>query len=481
MTFVAADVRRLILILFFAFLSSVHAEPRQPNLVFILTDNHGAWTLGCYGNKEIRTPNIDRLAAEGTLFTRAYCANSVCSPSRATYLTGLIASQHGVHNYLGAENQNSPSGTEACVIHKFDNLPKILSAAGYDCGLSGKWHLGGNLQPQEGFRYWFTKSSGDTRTFYGDSAVWQGKIYTETNYMTDVIAGHAVEFLERKQENPFFLYVPFNAPYGLGAVVQHENKNRHTAYYADKNMDSFPRSEVNPWTTAMRNCVNNVECMRNYAAAVSGMDDGVGRIMDTLKRLHLNTNTLVVFAADQGLNGGHGGYWGIGDHSRPVNTHEALVRIPLIFWQPGKISAGKESDLMVSNYDFLPTVLDQLGYADRTPTAPALPGKSFAHTLTGKKIRWTDAIFHEYENTRMIRTRDWKLTLRYAKGPDELYDLRHDPDEVRNLITDPHAAVERKKLERRLKDFFAKYADPKYDLWHGGISKARRATKDSAE
>jgi arylsulfatase A-like enzyme len=390
-----------------------------------------------------------------------------------------MPSQHGVHSYLGPDKQNSPSGPEACVINEFDNLPKILSRAGYTCGLVGKWHLGGSLQPQQGFGYWFTKPSGHTTTFYGDDLIWQGKIYRETNYTTEVIANHAVEFLEQNREKSFFLYLTFNAPYGLGAVVQHTHTNRHTAYYADKPMDSFPRAKVNPWATANKVSVNNVTSMRSYAAAVSGLDDGIGRVTETLRRLNLDTNTLVVFSADQGMNGGHGGFWGIGDHSRPVNTHEAEVRIPLIFRQPGTVSAGKKSDLMVSNYDFLPTALEYLGLGSSTPTNPVLPGKSFTAALNGKSIRWGDAIFHEYENTRMIRTENWKLTLRFPKGPDELYDMQSDPDEQRNLITDATHAAEREKLTKRLQEFFAKYADPKYDLWHGGISKARRVTSDA--
>ncbi len=456
----------------------LHAESQKPNLVFILTDNHGAWTLGCYGNKEIRTPNIDRLAAEGMLFTHAYCANSVCSPSRATFLTGLIASQHGVHNYLGAENQNSPSDPTACVIHEFATLPKILSQAGYICGLAGKWHLGGSLQPQESFTYWFTKPSGHTPKFYGDDAIWQGKIYKETNYMTDVITGHAVEFLEQNHSKPFFLYLCFNAPYGLGSAVQQPHKNRHTEYYADKNMDSFPRAEINPTLTANGPSMNKVESMRSYAAAVSGMDDGVGRVMETLKRLKLDTNTLVIFAADQGMNGGHGGFWGIGDHSRPPNTHEALVRIPLIFRQPGKIPARKKSDLMVANYDFLPTVLDQLGLKNKFPTNLYSPGRDFAPALAGKTMRWENVIFHEYENTRMIRTEDWKLTVRTPNWTNELYDMRHDSDEQTNLIGTAQNAAMEKKLGKQLDDFFTKYAEPKYDLWHGGVSKAKRATQN---
>jgi arylsulfatase A-like enzyme len=471
-------IRGLLLLLISLGVARAADRPRKTNLILILSDNHGAWTLGCYGNKEIRTPNIDHLAAQGMLFTRAYCANSVCSPSRATFLTGLIPSQHGVHSYLGPDKQSSSGGPDACVINEFDNLPKILSRAGYTCGLAGKWHLGGSLQPQQGFGYWFTKPSGHTTTFYGDELIWQGKIYRETNYTTDVIADHAIEFLEQNRDQPFFLYLPFNAPYGLGAVVNHPHTNRHTAYYANKPMDSFPRAPVHPWMngTGSRACVNNVECMRSYATAVSGLDDGIGRVMETLRRLNLDTNTLVVFSADQGLNGGHGGFWGIGDHSRPPNTHEAEVRIPLIFRQPGKVSAGKSTDILVSNYDFLPTALDYLGLSTSTPTNPPSPGKSFAGALAGKTIPWRDAIFHEFESTRMIRTERWKLTQRFPSGPEELYDLQRDPEEQRNLIGDSSVATEREQLAKRLEGFFAKFADPKYDLWHGGISKARLVT-----
>ena len=124
--------------------------PTKPNVVFILTDNHGPWTLGCYGNPDIRTPNIDRLAKEGTLFTRAFAPNAVCSPTRATLLTGLMPSQHGVHRFLGGGGVQT--GTNAYyTLREFRTLPKILSEAGYVCGMSGKWHLGANLQPHDGF------------------------------------------------------------------------------------------------------------------------------------------------------------------------------------------------------------------------------------------------------------------------------------------------------------------------------------------
>ena len=144
----------------------------RPNILFIMTDNQSSWTLGCYGNEEIRTPHIDQLASEGVLCKNAYCINSVCSPSRATYLTGLIPSQHGVHCYLGGEDPDAQMGPEAyCTIGEFANLPRLLSESGYNCGLSGKWHLGDSLHPQQGFSYWFTKPKGHTSTFYDAEAI----------------------------------------------------------------------------------------------------------------------------------------------------------------------------------------------------------------------------------------------------------------------------------------------------------------------
>src|SRR5436190_10483403 len=121
-------------------------EPKRPNLVLIVTDNQGAWTLGCYGNPDVKTPTIDGLAKQGMLFERCFSSNPVCSPTRATLLTGLVPSQHGVHSYLAAgEPQVGPNAH--CVLREFRTLPKILAESGYVCGLSGKWHLGGNLTP----------------------------------------------------------------------------------------------------------------------------------------------------------------------------------------------------------------------------------------------------------------------------------------------------------------------------------------------
>ena len=200
------------------------AAPR-PNVVFILTDNQAPWSLGCYGNGDIRTPNIDRLAAQGTLFTRGYSSNAVCSPTRETYLTGLIPSQHGVHSYLRAgDAQVGPNAR--CVIGEFRTLPQILADAGYVCGLSGKWHLGGNMTPQLGFTEWVTLPHGHTTTFYDAKVIEGGTVRSEPEYLTDLWTERGVRFIERNKDRPFFLMLTYNGPYGLGPSLRQPSRNR---------------------------------------------------------------------------------------------------------------------------------------------------------------------------------------------------------------------------------------------------------------
>lgn len=461
--------------------SSVRAaEPRRPNLVLILTDNHGAWTLGCYGNRDIRTPHIDRLAQEGMLFTRCFASNAVCSPTRATLLTGLIPSQHGVHCYLRAgEPQLGPKAY--CTIQEFRTLPKMLAEAGYVCGLSGKWHLGGNLKPQEGFSYWVTMPHGATATFYNAEVIEQGKVRKEPTYLTDFWTDHGIRFIEQNKEKPFFLFLAYNGPYGLGKSLLEPTRNRHAAYYADRELKSFPREPAHPWLFNNKEYLNNVQAARHYAAEISAVDDGVGRILATLKKHQLEENTLVVFTADQGWGGGQHGIWGMGDHTRPLHAFDETLHVPLLFRQPGPIAAGKRSDLLVSNYDLFPTLLDYLGLKEKLPEKPALPGHSLAPALRGKGVEWDQVVFYEFENTRAVRTTEWKYISRFPKGPDELYDLKNDPGERKNLVEQSDHAAVQKALRKRLDEFFDRYADPAYDLRRGGKSKTPLLTQAAKE
>ena len=254
-------------------------------------------------------------------------------------------------------------------------------------------------------------------------------------------------------------------------------RNRHADYYADKELKSFPREKMHPWLAGNKKLLNNVEAMRRYAAEVSGVDDGVGRILAALEANKIDDETLVIFTADQGLAGGQSGFWGMGDHTRPLTAFDWTMHVPLIYRHPGHIRAGQRSDILVSNYDFLPTVLDYLGLKEKTPQKPRLPGHSYSGTLNGKHDAWDDTVFFEFENTRAIRTDEWKYVGRFPDGPNELYDLKSDPGERHNVVDQPAHAAQQKELRGRLDEFFDRYADPRYDLSRGGRSKAARHTQ----
>lgn len=446
----------------------------RPNIVFILTDNHGAWTLGCYGNQDIRTPHIDRLAAQGMRFTRAMSSNPVCSPTRATYLTGLLPSQHGLHSFLDNKYMVGPQAYYT--LDEFETLPKILHSEGYVCGLSGKWHLGANLTPQDGFSTWITMPRGSTSSFYNDPIIQDGEIKKTPKYMTDLWTEHAVDFIEQNKANekPFFLYLAYNGPYCLGPMLLRNARNRHAEYYADKFLPSFPRDTVHPWQYNNKAYHNNLTSIRRVAAEVSAVDDGVGSVMAALEQHGLDDNTLIIFAGDQGWMGGQNGFFGMGDHTRPFGAHDLMMQVPLIFRHPGSIPSGT-ADIMVSNTDFLPSVLEHVGLKHRTPKQPKLSGRSFAAVLQGEDIEWETRMVYEMEGCRALRTEAWKyVARREPAGPGELYDMAHDPHERFNLFGQPEQADQQEQLARQLDEFFAHYADPQYDIWKGGRSKARR-------
>ncbi len=463
-----------VLTIFGCGVSNTIAAESRPNVVLIMTDNHGAWTLGCYGNGDIRTPRIDRMAREGTLFTQAFSSNPVCSPTRATYLTGLMPSQHGVHCFLrGGRLQTGPESRNT--LQEFTSLPEILNDAGYACGLVGKWHLGGNMSPQEKLDdYWITMPHGGTSTFYGANIIEDGKQRKEPQYLTDFWTKHAVQFIDQQTatEKPFFLFLSYNGPYALSRLLLREGQNRHASYYADKPLPSFPRQPPHPWQYHNLDYHNNPVSIRRVATEVSGVDDGVGRVLDTLRQKGIDENTVVIFVADQGWSGGHGGYFGMGDHTRPVTADDEMMKIPMIWRHPGGITGNAKSDVLITNYDFLPTLLGYLGMSDRLPNDPPLPGRDFSKELQeANSVELKDeAVFYEFERLRCVRTRDWKYVHRHPNGPHELYHLTDDPDEFTNLATFTEHQDTRRKLKQRLDEYFTQYAKPRFDMWNGGGS-----------
>ena len=450
----------------------------MPNVVVILTDNHGAWTLGCYGNKDIQSPNIDRMAHEGALFTQAFASNPVCSPTRATLITGLMPSQHGVHSFLAGGNlQTGPNARNT--LDRFTSLPEILKEKGYTCGLVGKWHLGGNLKPQESLDdYWITMPHGGTSTFYDAQIIENGKIRKEPEYLTDFWTRHAVKFIGQNAngKKPFFLFLAYNGPYSLGRLLLREGRNRHVAFYADKEIPSFPRQRPHAWQFNNLDYINNPISIRRVAAEVSGVDDGVGEVMSALGKAGVDENTIVIFLADQGWAGGHGGFFGMGDHTRPLTARDEMMRIPMIWRHPSKIISGQQYKQLISNYDVLPTLLGHLGLSNLLPKEPNLPGNDFSDLLAGKshtKNAKEDGVFYEYENLRCIRTRTHKYVHRYPNGPNELYDLTDDPEEFNNLASVAEVAPIREQLKNRIDNFFDQYATPEFDMWNGGTSQVR--------
>jgi arylsulfatase A-like enzyme len=448
-----------------------NGEQVRPNVVFILTDNQGAWNLGCYGNPDIKTPNIDRLAHEGIRFTRALSSNPVCTPTRATYLSGLLPSQHGMHTPLSPKFMMGPDAYNT--LEQFTTLGEILRDAGYRCGLSGKWHLGANIVPSEGFDFWITKPDGSTQEFYDQPIIENGELRIEAGYTTDLWTRKGIEFIQQNRERPFFLFLAYNGPYSLGKLMSNAARNRHADYYHDFPFVSFPRDKMHPWQFHNKQFHNTQIAMERVAAETSGVDDGVGEIMQTLRNLELDESTIVIYASDQGWMGGQNGLWGMGDHTRPTGAHELMMQVPMIFRHTGHIPAGQASDLLVSNYDFLPSLLGYLGLSDKRPQNPRLAGRDFSGVLRGEPIAWDNTVYYEMEACRAVRGERWKLVMRQPEGPHELYDMEQDPQERFNLFGQPGLEDVQADMTHKLTSFFAEYSDPKYDFWHGGRSRSR--------
>lgn len=459
-----------------------------PNLLLIVTDNQGPGLLGAYGNRDIRTPNIDRLAAEGLLFEQAYATSGVCSPTRATLLTGLLPSQTGVHNGLPGRFKVP----DWSAIEEFRNLPQTLADAGYRTGMVGKYHLGDHARAQLGFDFWVTFRGGHTESFVDAELTDNGETLNVADlnlHVTDYWTRRAVDFLEQQSaEEPFFLMLSYNGPYILPPTVNEPATNRHAAYYA-ANPPRMPQWPVHPylreWAKNVRmpvdvvggtypwaaiDALNNQQAMNRIASEMTMLDDGVGNVLAALERSGLDKDTLVVFLSDQGSAYGQLGLWGNSSWGAPAPAYRANMQIPLIFRQPGRVPAGRRNSMLIDEFDLFPTLLEYLGLGDRQ--IANTPGRSFAPALTGKDLDWDDTVFFEYIDTRVIQTRDWKYTKRFLAAPHELYDLARDPGETRNLADDPEFQSVRNELDTRLTAFFHRYADPRFDIWHGGTAKA---------
>lgn len=462
---------------------------KSPNIILIFTDNQQAATLGCYGNPEVYTPNIDRLSATGVTFDNAFCPNGFCSPCRASVLTGKMPSQHGVHAWIDDRRRSEwPEGWHALAGQ--ETLPEILKNKGYDTALVGKYHLGQPNAPAAGFDHWVTLEAGHVRSFYRNRIFDNGDVYDHHGHSVDFFTRKGIDFIERqaKTDTPFFLYLPYPAPYGHWPATKETDQNRHSARYAECPMTSIPRNGLSKAAvdgflmrqaestaaldfSMLVRAPNDLATLRNFYSQISMVDDGVGEIVSTLDRLDIAEDTLVIFTTDHGLSTGHHGFWGHGAATFPSNLHRAAHSIPMIFRQKGTTPEGLRSDRTVSGLDVFATILDHAGIRS---DADSLPSRSLKPLLRQEEpADWgEDAVVSEQEETRVIRTPEWAYFKRFQGGDtqleDALYDVINDPDETTNLAQDPEFAEVVAALDAQISAYFARFAVPHADLWSGG-------------
>ena len=460
-------------------------KQEKPNILFILTDDQGAWAMRCAGNTDIHTPNLDRIASQGYRFENFFCASPVCSPARASLLTGRIPSAHGVQDWIrsgnldrdGLKKEIREDPYYLCEEKPIQYLEgmltytDVLKENGYTCALSGKWHLGDSMTPQHGFDKWFTIGRGGC--YYNKADIVEnGEISFENRYITNVITDKALSYLEefRTQDNPFYLSVHYTAPHSPWEEDQHPGE--YIEMYRDCGFTATPDLPVHPnqipsapsGTGEVRKSL-----LRGYYAAITAMDADVGRLLDKLEALGIAEDTIVMFMADNGMNMGHHGIWGKGNGTFPFNMYDTAVKVPFLVSWPGHYPSGVVCRRMCSQYDFFQTLLDMVGIRRQLPDG--LPGRSFADVFDGNTEKaGAVVVYDEYGPTRMIRTEEWKYICRSPYGPDELYHLSEDPEENNNLSADPEYATLINRMYIQLTRWFYTYADPALDASREGVT-----------
>ncbi|MCC7494445.1 MAG: sulfatase-like hydrolase/transferase [Fimbriimonadaceae bacterium] len=443
--------------------------PRRPHVLVMVSDDQGPWALGCAGNRELRTPHLDALAADGIRFAHWFCVSPVCSAARASLLTGQVPSQHGVHDWLRAGNsvrEPGPGGELIQYLAGRTTYVDCLAAAGYRCGLSGKWHLGDGHHPQHGFSSWYAHAHGGGPYYGWPRIAGPDQIVEEPGYVTDRITEEALAFLEAGEDDtPWYLSVHYTAPHSPWGR-EHHPADLWDDYHANCPFESVPREGRHPYLTGLAGFFTNEATRRNwlagYYAAIEAMDRGIGQILAWLTARGLRQDTLVLFVSDNGMNMGHHGVCGKGNGTYPLNFYEESVTVPAILSRPGHLPAGLLAEGLYAHYDWLPTLLD---YLDLPLPGTALPGRSFADLLRGAPERAADPvlIFDEYGHGQMIRSRQHKLVWRHPQGFHEFYDLAADPRELSNRIHDRAHRTTIAALREQLAQFVARYAEPAHD------------------
>ena len=444
-------------------------RPVRPNVVVILCDDIRWNAMSCAGHPHLVTPNIDQLAEEGVFFENMFCTTSLCSPSRASILSGLYAHTHGVTNNFTDYPVDLPS------------FPRQLQASGYESAYIGKWHMGEkDDSPRPGFDYFVThKGQG---TYFDTVFNFNGQQRKAMpGYYTHVVTDMAEDWLRKEHEKPFLLMIGQKAPHSFYLP---EAKYQHTFDDVEVNypQSSFHLDDKPAWMKKRLTTWHGIygplfawraefpderaaavtdfaKMVRSYWGTILSVDDSVGRLTQTLREIGELDNTVLVFLGDNGL---HEGENGMVDKR---TMHEASIRVPMIIRYPGLTPTNrpKRVSKQVLTLDLAPTLLD---LCDAEPL-PKVHGRSFKDMVVSGDPEWRDAWFYHYNyekqfpytpNIRGIRTDRWKY-IRYPHGDgkadrhmSELYDLASDPGEKRNLIQDPTLLPLVNRLGKELDD-----------------------------
>ena len=423
-----------------------NAQPR--NVIFVLVDDLRFDALGFAGHPWIETPNIDALARRGVHLRNAFVTTALCSPSRASILTGRYAHGHRV-----VDNNNPvPPGTIF--------FPQYLQQAGYDTAFIGKWHMGGESDaPQPGFHRWVSFRGQGTYLPGRNGLNVDGKPVPQRGYITDELTDYALDWLNgRGADRPFFLYLSHKAVHSeFIPAARHKGRYRTRPFVPPKTMADTPENYAGKpmWLRNQRNSWHGVDFpyhsdldiadyYRQYAETLLAVDDSLGRIVDLLRTRGLLDSTIVVFMGDNGF--------AFGEHGLidKRTAYEASMRVPLVMGGGG-LPAGSSVTEVVANIDIAPTILEAAGLR-----APAMDGRSFLPLARGERVEWRDTLLYEYYWERNFPHTPAMHALRGARykyiryyglwDTDELYDLQSDPLETRNLVRD----LEHRQIVNRL-------------------------------
>lgn len=406
---------------------------RRPNVVLILTDQWRAEALGCMGNPDVQTPHLDKLASEGTLFRRTLSNTPLCSPARANILTGMYT------------NRNGMVANDLRLRENITTIGNIYSQAGYHTGYVGKWHLDGGprfpgfVPPgprRHGFQYWAANEC-NHNYFYGWYFRNESVPIVSYSYSAEYWTDRAIEFLYDFQDKPFFLMLALDAPHNPYLAPE-----QYMTLYDPEKLTMEPN-----WITGTRG--GERKDIAGYYASITALDGQIGKLLETLRQLALEDDTIVLFSSD------HGDMLGSQGRTLKMLPWEESIRVPGIMRYPGTVPAGRNSDILFSHVDFAPTLLSLCGL----PVPEDMQGSDQSCAVTGNKEQGPSSSFFQNfgpyrasgveQAWRAIRTECY-MYARYESGPWLLYDLKTDPYELHNLVQSASAGPLLQQLDAKL-------------------------------